>query len=269
MTTTGPGDATSEPAIEDELARALARGEFRLLYQPEFDLRRGSFAGVEALWRLVHPTRGLLGPDEFIEPLTRSGLLIPVGYWALGEAVRQGARWHDRGYRFPVALNVAPAQARDPAFVEEVARALRANALNPAALTLEFATATLEALEDTARADLLALGVRLGVDDVEPGVGEAAALADLGVSVAKLRRGLASDPATGAAVAEVLATLAARDVRVVATGVEDTETARRLEAELGVTVPLEGQGFFYGGPQPAAAIDRLLEDFAIFSGDPL
>ncbi len=269
MTTTGPHDATPEPPSEDELARARARGEFRLLYQPEFDVRRGSFAGVEALLRWRHPTRGLLGPADFVDRLATSGLLVPVGYWALAEVTRQGARWHDRGYRFPVALNVAASQARELDFVDEVARALHASALAPAALTLEFATATLEGLADATRTRLLALGVRLGVDDVEPGVTDVAALADLGVAVAKLRRGAVDDPARGAALTDALAPLVARGVRVVAAGVENPATAQRLEAEVGVAGSLEGQGFLYGGPQPAAAIDRLLEDFAIFSGEPL
>ncbi|MGC8510640.1 MAG: EAL domain-containing protein [Acidimicrobiales bacterium] len=262
--TVSPGDAREDP---DDLAEARARGELTLLYQPEFDLRRGTFVGVEALLRWRHPTRGLLGPRDFADALVAPDVAVAVGRWVLAEATRQGARWHDRGHRFAVALNVSRGQVTSPTFVDDVASALRAHALAPAALTLELATTTLENLDDPRRAALLALGVRLGVDDVVPGVTNVDDLIARGVGVVKLARGAVSDRSRDAALAAMLATLATRDVRVVAAGVESPVTARRLEGATDLAV--EGQGFLYARPLPASAIDELLADFAIFSGEPL
>lgn len=255
----------------DDLRVALARGEFTLLYQPAFDLRRGTFAGVEALLRWRHPTRGLLTPPDFVDALATSGLIVPVGRWVLDEVTRQGARWHDRGHRFALALNVARAQVASPTFVDEVGNALRTHALAPAALTLEFASATLEELDEAARTALLALGVRLGVDDVVPGVTNVMSLVARGASVLKLARDAVTDPSRGAAIAETVSALSTRDVRVVALGVESPATARRLEGALDGTLDgaVEGQGFLYARPLAVDELDELLEDFAIFSGEPL
>ena len=254
-------------ADADDLAGATARGELTLLYQPEFDLRRGTFVGVEALLRWPHPTRGLLGPPDVADALAAPDVAVAVGRWVLDEATRQGARWHDRGHRFAVALNVSRAQAASPTLVDDVRGALAAHALTPAALTLELAGATLEGLDDARRAALLALGVRLGVDDVVPGVTDVAGLVARGVRVVKLARTAVDDPSRDAAIDELLATLATSEVRVVVAGVESAATARRLEGACGA--PVEGQGFLYARPLPATAIDELLEDFAIFSGEPL
>ena len=84
--------------------------QFFLVYQPNIDLETNAFAGVEALIRWRHPTRGILGPDVFIAALEEAARSSRVGRWALAQACEDGARWHDKGYRFNVSVNVSRRQ---------------------------------------------------------------------------------------------------------------------------------------------------------------
>jgi EAL domain-containing protein (putative c-di-GMP-specific phosphodiesterase class I) len=116
----------SEPAEQiapGDLAAALETHQFFLVYQPTIDLETNAFAGVEALIRWRHPTRGVLSPEVFIEELEVSGEIVPVGKWALQTACAQGAGWHDKGYRFKVSVNVSPRQFSFAGFYEDVASA--------------------------------------------------------------------------------------------------------------------------------------------------
>ena len=85
--------------LQQELRRALERGQFLLHYQPQLGLPRAAAAGVEALLRWRHPTRGLVPPGEFVPAAEASGLIVPLGAWALREACRQAAAWRARAWR--------------------------------------------------------------------------------------------------------------------------------------------------------------------------
>src|SRR5207302_510140 len=88
--------ALDAAALEVDLRAALARDEFRVVYQPIYNLEDLSLLGVEALLRWEHPMRGLLLPDEFIPVLERTGQIVEVGRWVLGVACRQMAAWRER-----------------------------------------------------------------------------------------------------------------------------------------------------------------------------
>ncbi len=98
--------------LEMDLLEALEQEQFFLLYQPIFDLRSRTLTGIEALIRWRHPTRGTLTPDKFIPIAERSGLVVPIGRWVLGEACREAGRWHEHGYAVDVAVNVSARRAR-------------------------------------------------------------------------------------------------------------------------------------------------------------
>ena len=105
----------------NDLHRALERNEFELHYQPFVDLHTTTLVGVEALVRWRHPTRGLLAPGEFIDLAEDTGLIVPLGYWVIGEACRQAVAWReaaDRGRAGAVAIDdvdqrLAPAAGGD------------------------------------------------------------------------------------------------------------------------------------------------------------
>ncbi|MET0179018.1 MAG: diguanylate cyclase, partial [Novosphingobium sp.] len=113
--------------IEQELRAALAQGEFVLHYQPIVELNEPDrIEGFEALVRWNHPTRGLLGPDQFIDVAEESGLIIFLGNWVLHEACATAARWQrERGSDLPfVSINISPRQFLQPDFARQVHAAL-------------------------------------------------------------------------------------------------------------------------------------------------
>jgi EAL domain-containing protein (putative c-di-GMP-specific phosphodiesterase class I) len=269
--------ATSDPAftgddLAADLVQALARDQFFLVYQPTIDLQSNAFAGVEALIRWRHPERGELSPDRFIGELESSGEILPVGRWALRTASAQGALWHDRGYRFAVSVNVSPKQFESNQFVHDVADALSQSRFDPDLLVLEFSQATLVNDEVTVSPrleELKALGVRLAVDDFEPGASELDGLEKFAIDIVKLDREfvarISSSPEAASLVHALVQLGESRHLQIIASGVEDSEQRERLRNEK-VHV---GQGYLFSKPHEAEEIDRYLEDFAIFSGKPL
>lgn len=249
------------------LRDAFATGQFFLVYQPIFDLQSSAFVGVEALMRWRHPEFGPLGASAFIEVLESSDLAHAVGQWTLETACVQGAEWHDAGYRFRVSVNVSARQWSGEGFVDDVRDALSFSRFEPSLLVLEVSRSTLRA-DPAARervAGIAALGVHCAVDDFVPTPGGLEELERLGVDVVKIDRAYlaeSSDDAVVVALAEQ-----ARDLgmQVIAAGIEDDDQRDRLARER-VT---SGQGFALSRPYEAEEIDRVLEDFSIFSGKPL
>ncbi|HET6908571.1 MAG TPA: EAL domain-containing protein, partial [Mycobacteriales bacterium] len=272
------GRARSELFVEDyrvtavhrlrtanDLHRALTENEFRVVYQPEIDLRSGHVTGVEALVRWHHPERGLVPPGEFIPLAEQTGLIAGIGAWvldvALGQAIEwQGAR-HD-GASLAVWVNLSARQLGDPGLVELVADALNRHGVEPAQLGLEITeTALLEDAEGavTALSSLRELGVRLAVDDFGTGYSSLSYLKRLPVDAVKIDRsfvdGLAVDGDDSAIVAAVSGMARALRLTTIAEGVENLEqlqALRRLGCDL-------AQGYFFTTPQPPAHISRLLE----------
>lgn len=265
MNSESPLDAT----LALDLERALGADEFYLVYQPEIDLLTNGFAGVEALIRWRHATRGVVSPAQFIPLLEASGEIVTVGRWALETACYQGAEWHTKGYRFPVAVNTSTQQLRDPTFVADVNRVVRASRLDPAHLTLEFSHAALEDSEVLANlTQLHHRGVRLAVDDFAPGRPDFASLATRPIDIVKLARSFVAEnsSASGAAlIHQVVRDARSLNLRVMASGVEDASQRDHLRDEQVDA----GQGFHFARPYEVEEIDRFLEDFALFSGRPL
>jgi EAL domain-containing protein (putative c-di-GMP-specific phosphodiesterase class I) len=255
--------------VNAELETAVENGQFFLVYQPEIDLHTNAFVGVEALLRWRHPERGVVNPDSFLSLLESTGLIIPVGRWALTTACGQGAEWHDKGYRFSVSVNISASQFQSPDFVDEIDQILVSSRFPRALLVLEFAQSMLSSESSVQLHALKELGVRLAVDDFAPGRSLLSDLAGSPIDIVKLeRRFIASMSDSTTAVAQVheLVELSKKmNLQIVASGIEDADQRERLRRE-DVSV---GQGFHFSRPHEAQEIDHYLEDFSIFSGKPL
>lgn len=264
-----PQESGARADLAIDLATAVEDEQFFLVYQPEIDLNSNAFVGVEALIRWRHPDQGVLSPDTFVPQLESSGLILTVGRWALATACAQGAEWHDKGFRFTVSVNVSALQFEWDGFIDEVEEVIATSRFPAGLLVLEFSQATLagDALD---RLNALAqLGVRLAIDDFEPGQTLLSDLEQLPITVLKLDRHFVAsltDSPEGAELVHSLVEVAKRSqLQIVASGIEDAEQRQRLQLEdVGV-----GQGFLFSEPHEAADIDRYLEDFSIFSGKPL
>ncbi len=178
--------------LEFELRSALTSHQFRLVYQPIYNLADLAIVGVEALLRWDHPTRGLISPDEFIPILEQTGQIREVGRWVLQRACQQMATWHARGDTLDVSVNVSARQLDDDNIVNDVRDALLFSGLRSSTLIIEITeTALMHNVEATARR-LRAIkqlgGVRVAVDDFGTGYSSLAYLRQFPVDCLKIDR---------------------------------------------------------------------------------
>ncbi|HEX6921330.1 MAG TPA: bifunctional diguanylate cyclase/phosphodiesterase [Actinomycetes bacterium] len=173
------------------LRRAVDRGELELHYQPKVRVCDGSPAGVEALLRWNHPTRGLVLPDEFVPLAEQSGLMPRLTALVLDTALRQAAEWARQGLTVPVAINVSMRDLHDAEFAARLGTGLLRHALPAHLLCLEITERVLMA--DVARAaatlaELDDLGVRISLDDFGTGYSSLVLLKRLPVREVKVDR---------------------------------------------------------------------------------
>jgi len=246
--------ATRRLALENDLRRALQKGELEVHYQPITELKTGGFvAGHEALVRWRHPTKGLVPPNEFIQLAEETGLILPIGEWVLGEACRWAAFIGvERGLK--IAVNLSARQFSDPRMVDTVARVLRDTGLPAKQLELEITESTLMQQIDVALATLNklnGLGVGIAIDDFGTGYSSLAYLKRLPVDKLKIDQsfiaGIPEDKDGNAIVAAILGLAHTLEMTVVAEGVE-TEAQMEFLQRYGCDFI---QGFLVGKPMDA------------------
>ncbi|GIG23710.1 hypothetical protein Cch01nite_44340 [Cellulomonas chitinilytica] len=236
--------------------------QLEMHYQPKVDLGSGRIVGLEALMRWRHPTRGLLAPGMFIPLAEQSGLIHDVTRFALSQAVAQLARWRDEGRVTPVAVNLSAHDVTSSTVVDVIEGLLERHGVPPELLEVEITETALVA--DPSRVvpvlkRLGSIGVKVAIDDFGIGNTSIAQMRDLPVDELKIDRLFVSDLRDGGragseVVVQAMVDLAhSFDLRVVAEGVEDQETATALR-RLGVD---QAQGFWYSPALPAALLPTL------------
>ncbi len=253
-------------ATEHELRDAIGLGQLRLVYQPIVALASGEVVGVEALVRWHHPSRGLLGPVDFIPLAEESGLIEDLGRWVLQEACVQATGWQSLGGAdrpLLLSVNVSVQQFRDEGWAAEVAGVLAATGMPGSRLVLEITESTL--MDDSEVSgmrlqELRDLGVRLAVDDFGTGYSSLAYLRRMPVDFLKIDKsfvdgvtGDAHESALARAVVKLAATLG---LAAVAEGIERPEQAEILST-LGCRY---GQGLWLGPPMPAGELEKRLRE---------
>ncbi|MDA0191128.1 MAG: EAL domain-containing protein, partial [Proteobacteria bacterium] len=243
--------------IERRLRQALARDEFELHYQPQFDTRAHRIAGVEALLRWNAGTGIPLGPDRFIPIAEESGLIVTLGEWVLRTACRQMKQWIDAGLPpLRVAVNVSPRQLHRQNFPEQVAAALAESGLPAHLLELEITESAVMEEPEEARAILVRLkemGITLAIDDFGTGYSSLAYLKRFPIDHLKIDRSFVTDierDANDAAiVVSIIALARSLGLKTIAEGVE-SDAQLALLREHGCD---ELQGYLFSRPLPAAA----------------
>ncbi|HXO16513.1 MAG TPA: diguanylate cyclase, partial [Steroidobacteraceae bacterium] len=132
--------AQAQLQLDTDLRRAIERDELRLRYQPVVSLRSGQITGCEALIVWEHPTRGAIPPGDFIPTAEETGLIVPIGRWALAQACADAKAWNDalpRGPGVSVSVNLSGKQLVRPELLEDVRGALRQSGLEARRLRLE------------------------------------------------------------------------------------------------------------------------------------
>jgi diguanylate cyclase (GGDEF)-like protein/PAS domain S-box-containing protein len=257
--------------LEQELRRALQQGEFLLHFQPEISLDTSATVGVEALVRWQSPTRGLVLPNDFIPLAEETGLILPLGEFALRAACEQTAQWRRDGLLpdpFVTWVNLSGKQLSAGGVSAVVQDALEDSGLPPTMLGLEVTeTAIVEDGDTSERAraeleELHSLGVKVAVDDFGTGFSSLGQLRRFPIDVIKVDRsfvqGVGHDAKDAAIAANLVSLAHALGLVAVAEGIESEgqlASLRELDCDL-------AQGYLFARPAPAEQITELLADAA-------
>jgi diguanylate cyclase len=253
--------------LESDLRRALPMNQFEVHYQPKLDVTTGDMNSVEALLRWRHPTRGLVGPLEFIPIAEECGLMFSIGEWVLREVCRQARQWQLDGLPFlRIAVNISPIHFRQPNFLEIVRGALHAHDLEPRYLEIELtettvmdhAESSVQILEELSR-----MGVIVSIDDFGTGYSSMSYLRRFPIDKLKIDRSFINDLTTNsdaASIVKAIISLAhSLRLKVIAEGVETAEQLQQLR-ELGCD---QFQGFYRSG----AVLPGEIENFVKLTRD--
>jgi diguanylate cyclase (GGDEF)-like protein/PAS domain S-box-containing protein len=261
-------DALERLRLENELRRALERGEFKVYYQPVVALEGGRIVGAEALVRWEHPIRGLLLPEEFLSVAEETGLIARIGEKVLREACHQVRAWQVRYPSEPplmVSVNLSPKQLFRPELIAEV---LAETEIYPGSLQLEITEGTMMSngvhSANHALRNLKDLSVELAVDDFGMGYSSLSYLKHFPVDFLKIDRsfiaGLGQDADSASKDAEIVSAMIdlthALGLKAVAEGVETSEQLTRLR----VMKCDRAQGNYFWEPLPSGALAVILEE---------
>lgn len=244
-------------ALELDLRRAVARGEFVVHYQPQVDSVTRRFTGAEALLRWPHERRGMVPPAVFVPLAEELGLIGDIGEWVLKTACRDALEWPES---IRVAVNLSPVQLRDPALGQTIAGILAETGLPPARLELEITETALLQDDGTTFATLgalRALGIRISMDDFGTGYSSLSYLSRFPFDKIKIDKSFiqqAESDRNSASIVRAITTLGCRlGMSVTAEGVE-TEAQRQFMAREGAD---QLQGFLFSKPVPAESVRSL------------
>lgn len=249
--------------LEKNLRKALDKNEFELHYQPKFNLKTDRISGIEALLRWTSPELGKVSPTQFIPVAEETRLIIPIGQWVLDTACNQAKAWKEQGLPpVPISINLSVVQFNHPLLVSDIKKVLDQTGIEPKFLELEVTESIL--MKDTALAvstlkKLIALGIKISIDNFGTGFSSLNYLKDLPIDFLKIDQTFIKDFAepTSAAITKTIVTLAqSLGMKTVAEGVE-TEAQKEFLQELQCD---EAQGYLFSKPLPAKQATKFLKE---------
>ncbi len=243
----------AQQKLEQELLFALQRDEFVLHYQPKVNFVTNELAGLEALIRWNHPTRGLLESNEFIEAAIECGIVVKMGDWVINTACEQINSWNSVEFKMlnvPIAVNLAIPQIRLE-LLETLNKAFLKFNVDPKFLQLEITESLLIGDLDSIRTLLLNIsnkGVSIAIDDFGTGYSSLSVLKSFPINVLKIDqsfiKNIVHDTNDSIIVNAIVNMGHALGLLIVAEGVETIEQfniVKELECD-------EHQGYFFSKP---------------------
>jgi len=248
--------ATKHLEYRGDLGEAIERDQMRLVFMPFVDLATGQVVGAEALVRWQHPQHGDVPAAEFLPIAERTGLIVPMGYWVIEQAIEQASHWRAG---LLLTLNVSPVQLRQPDFADRVITISDGHHVDPSLIVFEITEAALVDENDRLGgtiARLREVGFRFAVDDFGTGQCSLASLQRRPVDILKIDRTavheFGGDPHGPTLARTILQTALSLDLVTVAEGIETAGQLRELR-RLGCQL---GQGYLLSHPVERGEIER-------------
>ncbi|UCB56116.1 MAG: EAL domain-containing protein [Thiotrichales bacterium] len=249
-------------AMEIALQKAIERGEFFLVYQPQFNIMTNEMIGVEALLRWQHPDMGVLSPGVFVHIAEYCGKIKAIGEWVITRVCEQCNQWDAQGLpQFTVSLNLSRKQLVLPGLSEYVKKVLDDSGVPGERLEFEITESTILDRKDTAYENLKEMqqmGIRMAIDDFGTGYSSLVNLKQFPLSRLKIDRSfvrdVSRDPNDEAIIRATIALAKSFNLNIIAEGVEKEEQRDFLLKE-GCN---EAQGFLYSDPVSPEAIAEIL-----------
>lgn len=253
-------DASRQLNMENQLYRAIENNELILHYQPFIDLRTGTVCGAEALVRWVSPVFGLVPPLEFIPLAEANGMILPIGEWVLSTACKQVKKWHNRGFKLRISVNLSAKQLIQQDLVERIRMIINKLKLSPKYLELELTESNAfnnEAIPIINK--FTEMGIALAIDDFGTGYSEFGNLKLFKVDKIKIDRTFIQDIDVSIdsrnIVNNTIALAHRMNIDCLAEGVETLEQIKFLK-ENGCYII---QGFYFSKPLNAEEFTRFLK----------
>jgi len=249
---------------------ALERNELSLVYQPKVSLADGRIKGFEVLMRWDSPEYGKISPADFIPIAEASGMMVPIGIWAMEQACRQLALWQQRYTHIgslTVAINVSMRQLLQTTFFSQVREILESSMVIPSSIELELTETsamanpmqTMETLSMLKR-----LGLRLALDDFGTGYSSLAYLQRLPIDILKIDKafvqGLGSNHSDKEIIHLMMALAKTLNLETVAEGVETLLQIQELQ-KIGCSL---GQGYLFSRPLSTEEAEAMIRNSHVF-----
>jgi predicted signal transduction protein with EAL and GGDEF domain len=255
--------AVEQLKMEEELRDAMRNQQLELRYQPQVDCKTGEVVSMEALVRWKHPVRGMVSPLEFIPVAERTGQIIELGEWVMGEVARHCLYWDSLGLKaFCICVNISPLQFNQGDLPQWIAGFLKKAKLSPERLELELTESAIMTDAETNIAKLRklkAIGLKLAVDDFGTGYSSLSYLKRFPIDTLKIDQSFVADldTADGAAIVDAILALAKTlNLRVIAEGIEDEHQLRYLvDKECDLL-----QGYYFARPIYPEDVPAMLRE---------
>jgi predicted signal transduction protein with EAL and GGDEF domain len=255
--------AVEQLKMEEELRDAMRDHQLELRYQPQVDCKTGEVVSMEALVRWKHPVRGMVSPMEFIPVAERTGQIIELGEWVMGEVARHCLYWDSLGLKaFCICVNISPLQFNQGDLPQWIGEFLKKAKLSPERLELELTESAIMTDAETNIAKLRELkdvGLKLAVDDFGTGYSSLSYLKRFPIDTLKIDQSFVADldTADGAAIVDAIIALAKTlNLRVIAEGIEQEQQLHYLvDKECDLL-----QGYYFARPIYPEDVPAMLRE---------